>query len=351
MGLRAVLAAAVVVPGEAAAAQQPAPGMVPVTLTVEVRYSTGVSSGPIAQAFACVGEAGDPAKFGSKPTGADGRAVFTDVPFGKSLYVTADKAGPVAGRGAVQGKRIAYVAKSATVTVVLELPVNRLPGPNCATPIGQEPVVPPQKSLPAQPVLRAALKAPLKSSGGLVSYSRQIQLYTHVDAAGRYLLIEGHPSSSSVAVDEPLTGYTPNTVAKVVGNRMEAIDVTLPPGDGVKTIHMWLEDFSGHSETYTIQQQLADMSPCEFEYKRANGPSAHAPQALTAETLGRGSTRAYGGNGAWLRYMYNSGSHRLEFSFRSLDADGHEQGVTVVRSLEPNTSDYLWADLKTVRCF
>ena len=342
MGTRAMvswfLLAGAVAPAGGLAAQNGGTAV----LTVAVDWSKGGSTGPLSSAFVCVGTTFNPAAYGTKPTGIDGRVVFDNVPFGTAVLITASVGGPVPNVGVVQGKRVNYVAKTLSPTLTLLLDATSWPGPNCSTPVGQEPGPPPPvKILPA---IQPALAASLKSTAGSLTTTRSHTLHTNAGPP-YWIAVAGSPTEFQIAANPDFVNGSAWTTTSVTGGLIPGIGFQIVGGDGARTLYLRLRNAAGQSPVASVSFTFVDGAPCTYTLARAT--------TSVSETLTRGTTKQHLNSGKQVYLIKNTGPHSISVGYHIGDPAGNDVGpslsITVAGGAEVSTLPIAW-NVDWVKC-
>jgi hypothetical protein len=263
------------------------------------------------------------------------------------VYVTADRSSGILGIGNVQGKRVNYVLKAAGAVLVMHLTATNAAGPNCQTAIGAEPVPPPTKVLPVPDTTVPALVRTLKTAPGPVSPSLLVQLYTDASSPN-FLTVSGVPSSYAVSNTSSPNSLTWHAVTITGYDRMQAVNVTLPPGEGKKTVYFFLKNAKGTSPPYAVDVTYVDATPCILTLTRATGTAPGVPTTQQQYSITRGQSRAFTSDGTLTVSAANNGSHVLTIGYVSADAYGDEYGTAKEFTIGPGSASS-WGAFRSVK--
>lgn len=329
------IARAAVLVGATALAPGALPGQVPGqagTLTIEVHTELYGTTYFLRNVQTCVGNKSDPKAYGIKWTGLDGRATHTGVPLGAEVYITADMIQGVAGFGHLQGQRLNYVLKSSGLSLIVNLPISKLQGPNCSTAIGREPSLP-SKNLPVEVTEPPAVHGTLKLGPASIinAASTQVTLYT-TSGFPNFLEVNGVPThtivTSSATPPSPTQGgWTP---VSVVGWGRIAQVTRSVSGEGKHDLYLYLKNTAGVSPGYKAEVTLLDPSPCLLEWTRyPDGQYWGSNGTKESFSIARGGSKGWAGDGTNVRNWANKGPRPIVIGFTRVDQNGNQSSMMV----------------------
>lgn len=305
------------VDAQVSTATKAAQGVQAGTLVIEPRAELYGTTYRLANVMTCVGNASDPKAYGVKWSGLDGRATHTSIPIGGQVHVTVASTGKK-GFGSLQGQRVNYVLKSSGLTLPIDMPRTKQPGPTCETAIGMEPAPVPSKSLPQEETTVPLLDGTLKASPSVPVNNPVVTLYTVASSPLR-LEVAGVPTHWQVTTSpNPPAANTlfwyPVTIDG--WGLIRAVNVSLIK-QGKQTLYLYLKNALGVSAGAPVEVTFVDTRPCTFTWKRWSGPIFQSGSTTTTETISvaRGSSKGFAGDGMNIGSWKNTGPHPVVIGY------------------------------------